>query len=96
MIQNITSAAKLTREHMGNKAYVLNKLSREGLPLNAFEIKIDNQTAFLKSYNKYNLMFTYMQLDKYMLALCHQERITNPAITLVHESDFYDYFRTWI
>ncbi len=30
MIQNITSAAKLTREHMGNKAYVLNKLSREG------------------------------------------------------------------
>lgn len=66
------------------------------LPLNAFEIKIDNQTAFLKSYNKYNLMFTYMQLDKYMLALCHQERITNPAITLVHESDFYDYFRTWI
>ncbi len=30
MIQNITSAAKLSREYMGNKAYVLNKLSREG------------------------------------------------------------------
>ncbi len=30
MIQNITSATKLTREHMGNKAYVLNKLAREG------------------------------------------------------------------
>lgn len=66
------------------------------LPLNAFEISIDNKIAYLKTYNKHNLMFTYMKLNEYMLAICHQERITNPTITFVNELDFYNHFWTYI
>lgn len=66
------------------------------LPLSAFEISIDNKSAYLKTYNKHNLMFIHMQINEYMLALCHQEHSVNPIITFVNEADFYDYFRTYI